>query len=173
MSSGAETSSGVPMSSEASVRFDGRAAFQDAIRDALDRAAREGWPEVILSDANFEDWPLGERVVVERLQAWSRNGRRMVLMARDWGHVSRYFARFVNWRRQWSHILDCRRCTGMDASEFPSAIWSGGWMLQRLDIEHSRGVSGGDAQRRLLLHETLQETLRQSSPGFPSHQLGL
>jgi len=154
-------------------RFDGRESFRTVIRHALQSAALEGWSEIILSDATFEDWPLAERVVVDRLSSWSRTGRRMVLVAHDWGHVSRHFARLVNWRRQWAHILDCRRCANLDPTEFPSAIWSAGWMMQRLDLENCRGVYGGDPQRRLSVHEALREVLRQSSPGFPSHTLGL
>ena len=57
-------------------RFSGREVFQQAVRDAFATAAREGWSDVILSDANFHDWPLGERAVIESLQAWARTGRR-------------------------------------------------------------------------------------------------
>lgn len=42
-------------------RFSGREAFQQLVRDALATAAREGWREIILSDADFHDWPLGRR----------------------------------------------------------------------------------------------------------------
>jgi hypothetical protein len=45
-------------------RFEGRDAFRQNVRDALACAAREGWRELILSDADFHDWPLGERAVV-------------------------------------------------------------------------------------------------------------
>ena len=60
-------------------RFEGRVAFQQLVRDALACAAREGWPELILSDASFHDWPLGERAVADSLQDWARAGRRFVL----------------------------------------------------------------------------------------------
>ena len=36
-------------------RFEGRNDFQQLVRDALACAAREGWREIILSDATFED----------------------------------------------------------------------------------------------------------------------
>ena len=42
-------------------RFEGRDAFRQNVRDALACAARQGWRELILSDADFHDWPLGER----------------------------------------------------------------------------------------------------------------
>ena len=44
-------------------RFEGREAFRQLVRDGLARAAQEGWRELILSDASFEEWPLGERAV--------------------------------------------------------------------------------------------------------------
>jgi hypothetical protein len=57
-------------------RFEGREAFrQNVVRDALACAAREGWRELILSDADFHDWPLGERAVIDSLGAWARSGR--------------------------------------------------------------------------------------------------
>ena len=40
-------------------RFEGREAFRQRVRDALACAAREGWQEIMLSDADFHDWPLG------------------------------------------------------------------------------------------------------------------
>ena len=55
-------------------RFAGRKAFQQLVRDALACAAREGWREIILSDPNFEDWPLGERAVAESLAGVVGNG---------------------------------------------------------------------------------------------------
>src|SRR4051812_11942356 len=76
-------------------RFTGRNDFQQLVRDALACAAREGWREIVLSDASFEDWPLGERAVAESLQAWSQSGRKCILLAHRWDSVVRMHARFV------------------------------------------------------------------------------
>ena len=65
-------------------RFEGRKAFQQLVRDALAAAAREGWREMILSDPDFADWPLGERAVAEALNAWSVSGRRCIMLSRCW-----------------------------------------------------------------------------------------
>lgn len=143
------------------------------MRDALACAAREGWHEIVLADADFAEWPLGERAVVQSLQEWAANGRRCTLFARRWDDVVRRHARFVTWRGQWAHIIDARACRSADALEFPSAIWSPGWALRRLDGERSSGWCGPEPQRRLLLREDLQEWLRKSSPSFPAHTLGL
>lgn len=154
-------------------RFEGRIAFQQLVRDALAAAAREGWREIILSDPDFADWPLGERAVADSLNAWSMSGRRCILLARRWDEVVRRHARFVRWRGTWAHIIDARACRAADPLELPSAIWSPGWVMQRLDLERCNGYSGSEPERRLMLREGLQEWLRQSSPSFPSNTLGL
>jgi hypothetical protein len=154
-------------------RFEGREAFQQLVRDALAAAAREGWREVILSDADFGDWPLGERAVAESLQAWSASGRRCTLLARRWDEVVRRHPRFVNWRVKWAHIIDARGCRSADPLEMPSAIWSPGWVMRRLDPERCNGYAGAEPERRLLLREDLQEWLRQSAPSFAANTLGL
>jgi hypothetical protein len=154
-------------------RFEGREAFQQLVRDALACAAREGWREIILSDADFEDWPLGERDVAQSLQDWSTGGRRCVLLARRWDGVVRRHARFVTWRRTWAHIIEARACASADPLEIPSAIWSPGWVMQRVDPERCNGFSGGEPDRRLMLRENLNEWLLKSSPSFPAVTLGL
>ncbi len=154
-------------------RFSGRNAFAQLVRDALATAAREGWPEMILSDPTFEDWPLGERAVDESLHAWSQSGRRVVLMAKQYDEVLRRHARFVAWRRAWAHLIECRGCRSADPLEFPSAIWSPSWVMRRLDLERSVGVSGTEPERRLQLREVLDEWQHKSTLAFPASTLGL
>lgn len=55
-------------------RFEGRVAFAQRLREALTCAVQEGWPEIMVSDATFEDWPWRERDVVDLLRAWSKQG---------------------------------------------------------------------------------------------------
>ena len=154
-------------------RFSGREDFLQLVRDALACAASEGWRELILSDATFEDWPLGERAVAQSLQDWSASGRHCILLAKRYDAVVRRHARFVTWRKTWSHIIDARACSSADALELPSAIWSPGWVMQRLDPERCNGFSGGEPERRVLLRENLNGWLQKSSPSFPAHTLGL
>lgn len=154
-------------------RFSGRSEFVQTVRDALAGAAREGWREIIISDASFEDWPLGERAVAESLQAWSRAGRKLIVLAGHYDEVYRRHARFVTWRRMWAHVVECRRCAAADLAQLPSAIWSPAWSLRRLDLERSTGACGSDPLRGLQVREALIECLRQSTPGFPAFTLGL
>lgn len=154
-------------------KFSGREAFQQLVRDALQRAADEGWREIILADANFEDWPLSERAVAQSLQDWSQTGRKCTLLARSYDDVNRRHARFVTWRKTWSHIIEARACASADALDFPSAIWSPAWVMERRDLERSVGYSGSEPDRRVALRESLNEWLGRSSPGFAAVTLGL
>jgi hypothetical protein len=154
-------------------RFEGREAFQQLVRDALATAAREGWREIILCDGDFADWPLGERAVAESLNDWSQTGRHITLLARRWDEAIRRHARFVTWRRQWSHIIEARALPSIDELGMPGAIWSPGWVLERRDAERSNGYTGREPERRLALREQLREWLQKSSPSFPATTLGL
>ena len=154
-------------------RFEGREDFRQLVRDALACAARDGWREIVLSDANFEDWPLGERAVAESLQAWAKTGRRLVLLARKYDSVVRQHARFVQWRIQWSHIVSAGACASADPLELPSAIWSPAWTLERRELEHCIGYCGSEPERRVAVRELLDAWLQKSTPAFPASTLGL
>ena len=153
--------------------FSGPVEVSHLVRDALALAAAQGWRSLVISDASFEDWPLRERVVVDALQAWAGQGRKLTLMAQRFDSVPRLHPRFVNWRNQWDHIIECRVCKQVDASEFPSAIWSPVWCMRRLDLTRSTGMAGAEPIRRQRLKEELDECLRHSAPGFSATTLGL
>ena len=151
----------------------GPTEFAQVVREALACAAREGWPSMVWSDPNFADWPLGERAVVETLNVWAEGGRHLVILAHNFDSVVRLHPRFVTWRQTWDHIIECRVCRNLDATEVPSALWSPHWAMRRLDLVRSTGVAGLESQRRVMLKEELDECRRQGAPGFPASTLGL
>lgn len=153
--------------------FTGPQAFADLIRAATSVADAMQWSEMVWSDATFQDWPLRERAVVDALHAWARKGRKLTLLANRFDDIPRLHPRFVQWRVTWDHIVTCRICKTVDASEFPSAFWTPSWALHRLDPVRCTGVAGSEPRKRLLLREALDECLRQSGPGFPATTLGL
>lgn len=157
----------------ASGSFSGPTEFAELIRHTLARAASEDWACMVWSDPNFEDWPVGERAVIESLQAWARGGRQLLMLAHSYESVLRYKPRLVSWRKTWDHIVECRVCKTVDASEMPSALWSPHWAMRRLDVVRCTGVGGLEPQRRVLLKEELDECRRQSAPGFSATTLGL
>ena len=153
--------------------FDGRQAFVAHLRTAFAAAAQQGWKEMVLSDADFLDWPLGEREVVDALQAWAASGRSLRLLARRFDGVERQHARFVQWRRLWDHIVQARAVPGEGSSEVPSAFWTPGWFLHRIDPERCRGVCGPEAEARVGLRQALDERFQQGRPAFAASVLGL
>ncbi len=154
-------------------RFNGPTEFGELVRSAFAAAAAQGWREIIICDSTFEDWPLGERAVAQSLQDWSKSGRKLTMLASNYNEVMRRHARFVAWRRTWSHIVDCRAHAAVAAGDVPSALWSPAWVFQRLDLARSTGVSGAEPARRVALREQLAESLKLSSPAFAATTLGL
>lgn len=155
-------------------RFEGPAAFAELIRQALAHAARTGWRELTLSDATFFDWPLGERTVIESLNAWARPGRKLTMLAKNYDAVVRKHPRFVTWRTTWGHLVECRASARADALEIPSVLLGGGWVLHRLDPTRSIGVAGSEPERTVAASEALREWIeRKSSPAFAASTLGL
>lgn len=154
-------------------RFSGPGEFATLVRYALATAAAQGWRELLLCAADFNDWPLGERAVAQSLNDWAASGRKFTMLAATYDVVCRRHARFVTWRKTWSHLVDCRVCGAGHKDDLPSVLWSPVWALHRVDPARSVGFSGSDAGRRTLLREQLGERLHNSSPGFPSSTLGL
>lgn len=153
--------------------FAGRADFQNLIRDAIGTAARDGWREMVWFDLNYEDWPLGERSVEDSLQAWSQTGRKLTIVAKRFDGLIAKHHRFVNWRKQWSHIIEARAVTSASDEEFPSLILAPHWAMHRLQPALCKGVAGFEAKRRVDLRELSNEWLALSAPSFPSTTLGL
>jgi len=154
-------------------RSQGRRAFAEAVRRVLAVAAREGWPQLVLSDPDFTDWPLGERAVIESLQAWAGHGRQIRFLACDFEPLRRQHPRLVQWRVLWSHLVDAHAVTGSAAAELPSALWSPGWSMERIDPVRSVLLAGQDAVRRVALRERLDACWQRGSPSFAATTLGL
>jgi hypothetical protein len=154
-------------------RFSGATEFNALVRHALAAAADQGWRELLLCDADFGDWPLGERAVIQSLNEWAASGRKFTMLATNYDVLYRRHARFVTWRKTWSHLVDCRRSALAQKGILPSVFWSPRWAFQRLDPMLSVGFAGCDPSRRTLLKERLDEQLLQSTAGFPATTLGL
>ena len=158
---------------DSSGRFSGQEAFEGLVRHAFERAAADGWPEIILSDPSFEGWPMGETSTIRALQAWAKPRRRLVLLAGRFDLLIRLQPRFVAWRKTWSHLVDGRVCPPSALAGLPSVIWSQHWFLSRTDAQAGVGQYGADRVRLQALHEALQSKLKVSIAGFAPTTLGL
>ncbi len=154
-------------------KFSGIAAFRSAVREFLHLAAAQGWKKLILSDPDFADWPLGELATVHTLGEWAAPGRSLTLLAGDFDPIVRRHARFVQWRKRWSHIIECRQSPAAEARATPSAIWADGAVLHRFDVEFCAGLTSIDPLRRTRLRQDLDEWIATATPAFPASKLGL
>ena len=91
-------------------RFVGIEVFRQHLRAALAQAAAAGWRELLLCDATFADWPLGERCKSSRCknQPWpsSRLGKSASPALRQAWHS-------IKWLQRWRQTTKraCRRTT--------------------------------------------------------------
>lgn len=154
-------------------RLQGRLLFADLVRQALACAAAEGWPRLVLCDNDFTDWPLGERAVVASLHAWAQGGRALHLLGRDFSALRQQHPRFVQWRVVWAHLLEVRACASASVQEWPSAIWSPGWTLERIDASRSVVLASHDAGCRVALAQRLDHWWQKATPALPPTTLGL
>ena len=88
-------------------RIDSREGFHRALLAALEEAAEAGSAELWLCDPDFESWPLGRPVVVDALGRWVGSRRRLRLIAADYQGLVRRHPRWVAWRQQWAHVVQC------------------------------------------------------------------
>lgn len=154
-------------------RLVGRLAFADAVRAAATVAAQEGWASIVFADDDFHDWPLGERVVVDALNAWAQRGRHLRLLARDFGALRQQQPRFAQWRTTWAHLIEVHAVPQASPHEIPSVIWTPTWTLERLDPVRSSMVAEHSAERRVALRERLDDWWAKGRPAFAPTTLGL
>ena len=154
-------------------RMQGRQLFSDLVRQAIETAAAQAWSPLVLSDADFEDWPLGDRAVVQALQDWAAQGRRIRFLARDFQKLRERHPRLVTWRVQWSHLVEAHVWASAGEGEVPSAWWSPGWCMERVDPSRGVLVASDEAPRVLALRERLESAWARGRPGFPATVLGL
>ena len=83
------------------------------------------------------------------------------------------YLKTIQWRKFWSHKIECRQCAQADAQDLPSALWAPAWNVQRMNTVSGGGISGTDPERQVVLRQTLDEWIKRSTAGFPATSLGL
>lgn len=154
--------------------FEGRGAFHDALRETLQAAAVQGCRELVFSDADFADWPIGERAVVDLLTQWAGSHRSLTLVAIHYDAVLARHARFVQWRRQWSHVVHAHAFDEIEAGDWPTVLLASDLRCVRLfDRVRYRGAISGAAADLLAARESVDAILQRSVDAFPATTLGL
>ena len=155
--------------------FEGAPEFARALRDALVNASERGTRRLCWCDEDFASWPLGDAEWIDMLTHWGRRpGRELVMIARDWAAVERRHARFVAWRRDWAHVVQCLVPDEAHTAGLPT-IWidSDDQALRVFDAEHLRGRLGFDRADRQRAREDFDALSQRASPGFSATTLGL
>jgi hypothetical protein len=162
------------MSIEPGTLITTRGEFQAALHHAFAQAAQRGCRELWLCDEDFADWPLGERAVVEQFGQWAASNRQLTLLARSFDQVARRHARWVEWRRTWSHIVNCRTNTEIETGGFPTVLLAPGVVSVRLsDLVHHRGRLSHDKADEVHCRELIDAVLQHSEEAFPATTTGL
>ncbi len=148
--------------------------FHDALREAFAEIAQQGCREVWLCDADFAGWPLDEPGVIELLTRWALPHRKLTLIARDFDEFARRHPRWTEWRRTWSHVVDCRVLDEADAVQPPVILLAPGVITLRLvDPIHPRGSLSREPADMLRNRELVDAVSQRSTEGFPATILGL
>ena len=154
--------------------LESRNEFIGALRSAFAEAAEQGCRELTLCDLDYAQWPLGETRVVEEFARWAYAHRKLVVYAHSFDEITRRHSRWVEWRRAWSHIVECRALPELEASKVPSILLASGLTTVRLfDPLHYRGSKSSLQADLQASRELLDAVSQRSVDAFPATTLGL
>ena len=162
------------MSSDIITAVTSRAEFRGAVRTCLAGAADAGAREIVMIDPTFADWPLNDPAVVETFARWTRSDRSLTLMAHRFDELPRRHMRFVEWRRNWSHVVRCRADEELEEQQIPTLLLvPGQTCLRMVDNVNYRGTVSSQAADLVMGRETVEVLLQRSSDAYPVTALGL
>jgi hypothetical protein len=162
------------MSESQSTLITSRGEFHAAMREALADIAEVGCREIFMSDADFTDWPLSDTALIVSLTLWARSHRKLTLLAGQFDELARRHGRWVEWRREWSHLVECRANTELEAAKLPTMLLAPGVLVLRLvDPIRYRGSLSRATSDMVQARELLDAVLQRSEETFPVTTLGL
>jgi hypothetical protein len=151
-----------------------RSEFHAALRSAFGEAATAGCREIWLCDLDYADWPLSEPSVIESLTQWAKSYRKLTLLAQSFDEFPRRHARWIAWRRNWSHMVECRTNVELEAGKMPTMLLAPGMVTVRLvDPLRYRGSASKATADALHARELIDAVLQRSEEAFPVTSLGL
>lgn len=151
-----------------------RLEFIDGLRAAFAEAASVGTRELFMCDEDFADWPLNEPAIIDALTKWAMPHRKLFMLARHYDEVTRRHPRFVDWRRTWAHVMECRAAEEPESCKVPTLLLAPSVVCVRLfDRIHFRGSVSRDAGDFLRNRELFDAVSQRSEESFPASTLGL
>ncbi|GAB4176114.1 MAG: hypothetical protein Fur0039_19000 [Rhodocyclaceae bacterium] len=156
-------------------RIEGLRDFQARVRSTIERVAERGDPQILLCDADFAAWPLGEPRVVAALERWARPRRRMLMLGASFDEIVRLHPRWVAWRRSWPELVECRSPSDVDPSQCPSLLLvpTGPITLRLHDRERFRGIWSSVPSDAVSAREAMDAAAERSVEAFAVTTLGL
>lgn len=149
--------------------------FEDRFKAAMAMAAAQP-ADITLMDADFNQWPLGQRSVMEAFHQWSlasRSSHCRVLAAHFDGFLLRH-PLWVTWRTTWSHRVQCFQASQDMASALcPVLILHGTIGLRLNEPVHGAGMWTRDPGRLAEWLSEIDVILQRSEPAMPPTTLGL
>jgi len=162
------------MSADDIVTIASRADFVRAVRDALVLAEQGQAREIIFVDRDFADWPLNDPALIDSLSRWIDSSRLLVVFAHSFDEVARRQLRFVAWRRQWAHAVQCRSDPDLEAEQIPTLLLvPGHGCVRLLDRVRYRGTVSNRPVDLTESREAVDALLQRSVEAFPVTTLGL
>ena len=154
--------------------IDTRVGFQSAVRSALAHIASVGAREIWMCDDDFADWPLNEPEVIDHLSQWASAHRRCTVLAARYDSLQRHHPRWVHWRRQRAHVVQCRTPDEPPTAPLPCLLIAPGCLMLRLvDRERWRGSLSLQPADAVGVQERLDALMQRSVDAFPASTLGL
>jgi hypothetical protein len=151
-----------------------RSEFQTSLKEAFAMIAESGVSEIWLCDANFADWPLNETEVVSLLARWSFAHRRCNVLSLDFGVLQQRHPRWVQWRRDWAHVVHCVTPDESGGSQLPTLLFAPGVVSVRLaDRIRYRGRFSTAAEDAARTREEVAALFQRCVEAFPASTLGL
>ena len=158
-----------------STPFDSRAAFHDALQDALTKAQREVW----LTDRDFADWPLNREPFTSALQAFLRHSaaNHLKLLIQNTDRIAAGAPRFLEVLKPHAVNAQCRIVPPHAAARFGEAcsmmIVDRSLLVRRFHRDHPRGATAFDPAAARPWLDQFETVWEQSSPALASTTLGL
>jgi hypothetical protein len=155
--------------------IDSAAGFDAALRWAIDAAVSRRARRLLFVDPDFSAWPLDDAALHGMLVDWLRQpGRRLVLVAMQFGEMPRRHPRFEAWRRDWAHVVEGWAPAPDSGVELPTLVVDDGPVVVRLQGTRPwRGRAAIDAREARACRDEVDALLQRCEAAWPVRPLGL
>lgn len=155
--------------------FEGRGAFQQAVRDVLTGAAEQGVRRLVWVGPDLREWPVDEPAVLDALTRWMRGGpRQMTWLLSEFESLRSRMPRLVRWRATWSHRVHCLMPDVLSESDMACFLLADERCVIRVfDVNRWRGRVSDEAPDIVQARQWLDAVLQRSTETFPVTTLGL